>query len=313
VNPYIVAIALAAAPPVLPGAPTPDVHAPNIPPASLDDTLEVTGESVAAKVIETRMAVDVMLEGRGPYRFIVDSGADRSVIGATLAARLGLEPAGTVTLNGMAGTSRVETVRLNQLTIGESDVFDIVAPALPERDLGAQGLLGIDALAEQRLMLDFEKKAVTVQGGRRPAAAPSGSDEIVVTARRRNGQLILTEVMAANRTIYAVIDTGSQATIGNSALLERISRLRRPPPGRPVSLVSVTGEIIVANEVLLPELRIGGALLKDVRVAFVDAPPFALFGLTKQPALLLGTDVLGAFRRVSLDFHNRKVRFTLRR
>ena len=53
--------------------------------------------------------------------------------------------------------------------------------------------------------------------------------------------------------------------------------------------------------------------LFNVPMAFVDAPPFALFGLARDPAIMLGTDVLQSFRRVSLDFRNRKVRFVLRR
>ena len=41
-------------------------------------------------------------------------------------------------------------------------------------------------------------------------------------------------------------------------------------------------------------------------------PPFKLFGLWREPSLLLGTDILENFRRVSLDFRARKVRFQLR-
>jgi hypothetical protein len=48
-------------------------------------------------------------------------------------------------------------------------------------------------------------------------------------------------------------------------------------------------------------------------MAFADVPPFKLFGLANEPALLLGTDLLESFRRVSLDFRGRKVRFQLRR
>ena len=54
-------------------------------------------------------------------------------------------------------------------------------------------------------------------------------------------------------------------------------------------------------------------LLRDVPMAFADVPPFKLFGLSDEPALLLGTDILENFRRVSLDFRARKVRFQLRR
>ena len=54
-------------------------------------------------------------------------------------------------------------------------------------------------------------------------------------------------------------------------------------------------------------------LLRNVPIAFADVPPFKLFGLADEPALLLGTDILENFRRVSLDFRARKVRFQLRR
>ena len=80
-----------------------------------------------------------------------------------------------------------------------------------------------------------------------------------------------------------------------------------------MTLISVTGQTLVADLMAVPELRVGGVTAMNVQVAFVDAPPFALFGLSRQPALLLGTDLLQAFRRVSLDFRRRKVRFSLRR
>ena len=284
---------------------------PTIPPAVLDDTLEVVGDSLDAQQSKTRMFVQAKVNGQGPFRFLVDSGADRSVIGTGLAQRLALPPGRRVKLRGMAGTAQVDTVLIDSLAIGSSEINGIAAPALSERYLGAQGLLGIDALAEQRLMLDFDAKKIIFQDTHR--AAPVVSDEIVVTARRRNGQLILTQVATTGARIFAVIDTGSEVTLGNLALQERVFRGRSAPATRPVTLVSVTGQSIVANLATLPEMRIGNITLNNVVVAFVDAPPFALFGLDKQPAMLLGTDVLQAFRRVSLDFRNRKVRFVLRR
>ena len=67
---------------------------------------------------------------------------------------------------------------------------------------------------------------------------------------------------------------------------------------------------------LLPtikELKLGSVTLGNVPLAFADVPPFTVFGVNDKPALLLGTDLLETFRRVSLDFHARKVRFQLRR
>jgi hypothetical protein len=64
---------------------------------------------------------------------------------------------------------------------------------------------------------------------------------------------------------------------------------------------------------VIGELRLGSVILRNVPMAFADVPPFEVFGLADKPALLLGTDLLETFRRVSLDFRARKVRFQLRR
>ena len=279
--------------------------------ATLDDRLEIAGDAILGETVETRMAVDVAINGRGPYRFVVDSGADRSAIGERLAASRRLPAGRAVTLHGMAGSSRRETALIDTLTVGSSTVADIAAPVLPERYLGASGLLGIDALRGQRLMLDFEAQAITIEDARRaPAAAPG---DIVVTARRRGGQLILTQARAGGVAIRAVVDTGSQLTIGNLALRDALFRRRNPPAVLTSVLTSVTGETLTVSLAVVPELRIGDIQFRDVAIAFADLPPFALFGLADSPAMMLGTDLLGSFRRVSLDFRAKKVRFQLRR
>ncbi|HWL46458.1 MAG TPA: retroviral-like aspartic protease family protein [Sphingomonadaceae bacterium] len=284
---------------------------PLIAPATIDEGLEVEGEAVKARQIRTRMAVAVTVDGQGPFRFIVDTGADRSVIGQALARRLALPAGPAVMLHGMAGTQQVDTVAIATLEVGVSRISGIVAPALPEAYLGAQGLIGLDALAGQRLMLDFERKTISVED---PASrAPPADDEIVVTARRRFGQLILTQVNVGGRRVHAVIDTGAEVTMGNSALRALVFGGRKPPPPHPVLLTSVTGQQVTADLVVLPSVRIGALAMEGVPIAFADVRPFALFGLADTPAMLLGTDLLEAFRRVSLDFSKRKVRFQLRR
>ena len=283
----------------------------SIAPATLDDRLEVVGEGLAARQVRSRMLVAVGIDGTGPYRFLVDSGADRTVIGSALARDLRLPAAGNVVLQGIAGSSRVATVTIGTLTLGRSTIVDITAPVLAEANLGAQGILGIDALADQRLMFDFDARTVTVQDTRVPVRFDA--DEIVVTARRRNGQLILTQAAAGRVPIHAVVDTGAELTMGNLALRDRVFKGRRPPLATPITLLSVTGATVEASLVTLPQVRLGGITLVNVQVAFVDAPPFALFGLDRQPAVLLGTDMLQAFKRVALDFRARKIRFVLRR
>ena len=290
--------------------PTPPANLPPLPPAEIDDTLAIGGEDINARKIYTRMTVEVRVNGRGPYRFLVDSGADTSVVGLRIAHELQL-PIGTpANLHGMTSSAQVDRVMVDELLLGQSAIKNLEVPALREQDLGGEGMIGIDALVEQRLMMDFEKRIIKVEDARQPARWLDG--EIVVTARRRRGQLILTQVRAAGLPVDAVIDTGSEITIGNLALRDRLVRgTRRKLTTIPVT--GVTGVTIDLQLARIDELKLGSVTLRDVPIAFADVPPFKMFGLSKEPALLLGTDLLDTFRRVSLDFRARKVRFQLKR
>ena len=279
-------------------------------PAVIDNQLDIGGEDINAKKIETRLTVEVAVNGRGPYRFLVDSGADSSVVGLRLARNLQLPLTTPVTLNSMTSSALVQRVKVAELALGSSRILDLELPVLLESDLGGDGMIGIDMLVQQRLMMDFEKRTIKVEDARVPARMLDG--EIVVTARRRRGQLILTQVSAAGRPVEAVVDTGSQITIGNLLLRDQLIRHNRDK-FIDLEVIGVTGESMKIQLARVSELRLGKVTLRDVPMAFADVPPFHVFGLDREPALLLGTDLLDTFRRVSLDFRARKVRFQLRK
>jgi hypothetical protein len=280
-----------------------------LPPAVIDDKLAIGGDDVKAREEETRLSVDVRVNGRGPYSFIVDSGADTSAVGLRIAHDLQL-PLGTpVVLNNMTDRSIVDRVKVAELSVGTSTIGDLQLPALREQDIGGPGMIGIDALRRQRLMLDFEKRLIKVEDASKPVKILPG--DIVVTARLQRGQLILTEVKVGGLSLDAVVDTGSEITIGNTALRDKL--IRRHAKLEKVSVIGVTGKAIDMLVGHIPELRLGSVTLTDVPMAFADVPPFEVFGLSDHPALLLGTDLLETFRRVSLDFRARRVRFQLRR
>jgi len=295
-----------------PGKPVPVPTRPMtpLPPAVIDDTLAVTGEEIDARKIRTRMTVEVDINGQGPYRFLVDSGADSSVVGLRLAQELQLPLTTPVILHGMTGSARVDRVKVDELKLGSSIVQNLELPALKEGDLGGDGMIGIDALVEQRLMMDFEKRKITSEDASMPAIRMDG--EIVVRARRQRGQLILTQVKAAGLPLEAVVDTGSEITIGNTLLRDKLIRGNRDKFVT-VAATGVTGITMNMQLARIGELKLGSITLRNVPIAFADVPPFEVFGLTEEPALLLGTDLLETFRRVSLDFRARRVRFQLRR
>jgi hypothetical protein len=308
------AYAIAAAEPPKIGKPRPapatPPDVPPLPPAYFDPTLAVGGEDVKARKIETRLSVEVLVNGRGPYRFIVDSGADTSAVGLRIARDLQL-PLGTpAILNGMTARNLVDRVKVEQISFGPSSIGNLEVPALREYDLGGDGMIGIDALVQQRLMMDFEKKLVKVEDARKPLRY--NPNDIIITARRSRGQLILTHVQAAGFPLDAVIDTGSEISIGNYALRDKLLRKNRAK-FQTIPVTGVTGAVMELQIATIRQLQLGPITLENVPIAFADVPPFKMFGLANEPALLLGTDILETFRRISLDFRARKVRFQLRK
>src|SRR6476660_6084636 len=156
---------------------------PTLRPAEIDDTLAIGGTEIDGKKVVSRMTVAVKVNGSGPYRFVVDSGADTSVVGERMAQTLKLPAGRRAILNSITDSQYVDRVLVDELELGPTKVANLEVPVLRERDLGAEGMLGLDALVEQRLRLDFDKRLITVDDGRTPS--PHYDDVIVVTARLR--------------------------------------------------------------------------------------------------------------------------------
>lgn len=259
-----------------------------------------------------RMTVDVRIGGAGPYAFLVDTGSERTVVSTELAGTLGLETGRKIRMHSMSGTSVVGTVRIPSLELSSAVTRDIDAPALDRAHLGAVGMLGIDSLRNQRVLLDFAARTMAIGPAIPRETETWDGDLIVVRARTKLGQLILTDADIDGRRVRVVIDTGAQVSVGNAALRRLLTRRRLGRELTPIELVSVTGGRIPADYTTIDEIRIGGVRIGGMPVAFAEAHPFRAFGLTRRPALLLGMDALRMFERVSVDFASRRVTFLLR-
>src|SRR5512141_3002753 len=86
-------------------------------PVEVDRT--TTTQDVAFKLDRyARMTVPVRLSGRGPYRFLVDTGADRTAVSTAIAAQLGLTSGPVAMLHSVTGTSEVQTANFPRLELG---------------------------------------------------------------------------------------------------------------------------------------------------------------------------------------------------
>ncbi|HEX8484450.1 retroviral-like aspartic protease family protein [Sphingomonas sp.] len=274
------------------------------------DPIDPLAQEIAFVTDLTRMTVPVSLAGAGPFRFIVDTGAERTVVSHELARKLRLPPGRVVRLTAMTGTTSVGTVIIPSLSVGALTATGqprIEAPALSAVDLGALGILGLDTLQGRKVTIDFDTQTMTVTPSIKRRSPPAASDEIVVRARSVFGQLVVTDARYRGQTVRVILDTGSVVSMGNAALRERLARADRKRD-KPIELVSVTGETLQAGYTQIGRVSLGDIVFDNLPVAFADAAPFAKFGLVERPAMLLGMDALRLFRRVDIDFVNREVR-----
>ena len=275
------------------------------------DRQTITDEMAIGRDAGHRMTVAVSVAGQGPYRFLVDTGAERTVISRQLANALQLESGRNVTLHSVAGVNAVKTVKIPRLKVSNKIMSVNNAPALEARNIGADGMLGVDSLRSQKVLFDFKSGTMSITPAVREAE-PIDKGTIVVKARSRQGRLIFTHARIGNQKVTVIVDTGSQVTIGNLALEQALTRRRVQINPELMTIESVTGETLVARSATLKGLQLGsGVALTGLPVAFADAHVFRKLDLMDRPALLLGMNAMKAFDRISIDFASKKVRFVL--
>jgi predicted aspartyl protease len=255
-----------------------------------------------------RVMTHVMVNGKGPFRFVIDTGASRSTLAPHLARALNLQNSGrNVILNGVTGAAEVPTVAVDSLEIGALRFEKQNLPVIFTSIMGnADGILGVAGFQDQRIDVDFKRDRVSVleSNGRRPNFS-------LVTARatRNANGLMIVEVRVGRRIrTKAVIDTGAERTLGNLALQDAMNKNRRKKRA-PVSAVvhGATPDITDGDVQEIREATIGDMTLSNLEVIFADFHVFKLWGLDKEPALLIGMDMLGVLDRLVIDYRRNEV------
>lgn len=255
-----------------------------------------------------RLTIPVRIDGSGPFNFMIDTGSQATAITREINERLRLRSAGTAMLVGMASRRMVDLVEVARLDIGSHSITDLTAPVLERVNVGADGIVGLDSLQDFRVLLDFRDQTIALEDMRDRRASSRGF-EIVVRARQRLGQLLITDAVVEGVRATVIIDTGAQASLANNALRDRIRTKRASE----VTTTDVNGVDLVGQMSLMRNLTIEGLSLTNVPLTFADTPAFESLGLTDTPALSLGMQHLALFDRVAIDFANRRVMFDVPR
>lgn len=267
-----------------------------------------------------RMTVPVSIDGHGPFQFVVDTGANRSVVSSEIAAQLKLSAAGSAPVHGIAGVEPATLYKVGRMRVGSAFSNGLQLPSLPGAKLGADGLLGVDVLKNRRVTLDFMANrfeistsalGASIGQGHDTRLGESGPQIVKVTARYRFGQLVIVGAQVGEVPVSAFLDSGSQISVGNLALRDALLREHPELAERfvEVPLISATGQVARGELALLPSLRLGALKLQRMVAVFADLHIFRLWELQDRPSILIGIDVLRQFQNVVLDFGRREVVF----
>ena len=253
-----------------------------------------------------RIWAPVRINGRGPFRLVLDTGASGSGVTAMVALALGLSTTDSppVLLRGVTGEATVPTIRVDTLSVGDIAVDSPLLPIVPDALGGAQGVLGSEGLKNKRIFIDFHHDKIVITYSR-DERSPRGF--YTVPFHLVHGQLIVIDAMVGSVRTHAIVDTGGQSTIGNLALRAALNERSFNYHGKPDRIVGATlaeqaGELVGA-----PAIAMGPIQMRDAGVTFADIYIFKYWKMVNEPALMIGMDALGTLDTLIIDYRRKEL------
>lgn len=258
-----------------------------------------------------RVVAPVMINGQGPFRFIVDTGANRSALSDALAAHLGLAPNGTDNVHSVHGVSVAPIVNVSQIRYGDVSLNAEAVPMLSGGVLaGEQGLLGVDGMSGRRLRMDFERNCIEIVRSDQARRLRGWS---TIRGDMRFGHLVVVRGSINGIRVHLLLDTGSDSSLANVALRDAMNaRLRRRRHAEQTIAYTAGQTVVLENAILVPRMMMGELEVRNVTAYVGDFHIFQLWGLTREPTLLLGMDVLSQARGLAIDYGRGTVHLRIR-
>ena len=258
-----------------------------------------------------RIWAPVLINDKGPFRLVLDTGASHSAVISEVPAALGIAISKDhdVILRGVTGSAVVPTIQVASFIVGDLEFRPKRLPIIASALGGADGILGTEGLQDKRIVIDFKHDMITIRRSHREAA-PAGFRTIPL--KRMNGLLVIPDVSIGIQHAIAIIDTGGQGTIANSALGAAL--LRRHPKTVPEKdeIQGATLDIQIGDRVNMPPIWIGDISIRGAVLTAGDMYIFQHWKMTKEPALMIGMDVLGLFDTLIIDYKREELQALMR-
>jgi len=258
------------------------------------------------------LVVPVYVNADGPYAFILDSAASRTIISARLASELTLPLLSNRVghLVGASGETQTEVFRVDALRFAGQQWTLAAALALPPSSVeqGYAGILGLDVLTTQPLLFDFKRRRLAFLSAEEARHIRHDRTWHKIWARRNFAGFLSVNLRINGRRVRAIIDSGARRSIGNEklgALLENLSPasvIMREQIITGVAMPQVPARAGLARAVRLQSLRWG-----EAEILVADLAVFEALGLVDQPAMILGLDFLQSTSAIMFDFSRQRL------
>jgi len=256
-----------------------------------------------------RIWVPVWINGKGPFRLVLDTGANHSGVTAQVAELLGipLDQSPPVLLRGVTGIATVPTIRVDSFTVGDLTLSPAILPIVTDAMGGAEGVLATDEFKDKRILIDFKHDRIDIRRSHNESAR---TNFVTIPLEHSKAGLLMFHALVGDVRVQAIIDTGGQRTIGNLAM--RNVLVRDHSQGKPVQIFDVTTEVQTGETFLSPPIKLGSIDILGARITYGEMHIFGHWHLTKEPALLIGMDVLGLLDTFIIDYRRHEVQLRMR-
>jgi hypothetical protein len=252
-----------------------------------------------------RIWAPVLINGKGPFRLVLDTGASHSAVIAHVAESLGIpvQASGKVLVLGVTGSAIVPFIHVERMEVGDLLINATALPIVADVFGGAEGVLGREGLLDKRILADFGWDILVISRSHGERAM-SGFNTIPLTLTRDG--LLTADVRVGSIRAKAIIDTGSQKTVGNLALRDAL--MRHPPPDATLEdIIGISLDVQQGENIPTAPIAFGTVKIRGVRVTFGDMFLFEHWKLTREPALMIGMDMLGSFDTLIIDYKMREL------
>jgi tetratricopeptide (TPR) repeat protein len=275
-----------------------------------------------------RPHVQVKINNKGPFDFVLDTGASVSVLSLAVAKQIGIKPVasgGMARAVGGGGTFPIIYGVAKSLEIGDVKfstvpvyLRDIQSARTNATEEAADGFIGLSLLSDFLIMLDYQGRSLELSYAPRAghisstavAAPPVAKDgACVVPFRLTESGLISVETqLDGGHWLNFIFDSGASTTVVAHQAIERHGWQDKIVSGQGVRIVGAAGVMENVSLVKLKSVRVSDLVKDDARLPVLDLSRLNESSGFEQMGIL-GGDFLHHCR-VQIDFRAQRLNIT---